>query len=99
MAPAQQNAAAPQPTINPPAPNQRLCSISGNVTDVATNQGLSKAYLRLSGKGGSYAAITDDRARFAFEAVEPGTYLLEAEHQDISMVNSAIRMAERWRSS
>jgi hypothetical protein len=81
MAPVQPNAAAPQSTISPPAPNQRLCSISGSVTDVATNQGLSKAYLRLTGKGGSYAAVTDDRARFAFEAVEPGTYLLEAEHQ------------------
>ena len=81
MAPAQQNAAAPQSTLSPSTPNQRLCSISGSVTDVATNQGLSKAYLRLTGKGGSYAAVTDDRAKFAFEAVEPGTYLLEAEHQ------------------
>jgi hypothetical protein len=80
LASAQENAAA-QSAISPLTPNQRLCSISGSVTDAATNQGLIKAYLRLTGKSGSYAAVTDDHAKFVFEAVEPGTYLLEAEHQ------------------
>jgi hypothetical protein len=63
------------------APNQRLCSIRGKVSDVTTNEGLRKVYLRLIGKSGSYTAVTDDRAKFVFEAVEPGRYVLEAEHQ------------------
>jgi hypothetical protein len=76
---AQEHAAAQSAMT--PAPNQRLGSIRGNVTDVTTNEGLRKVYLRLTGKSGSYTAVTDDRAKFVFEAVEPGRYVLEAEHQ------------------
>ena len=81
MAAAQENTSAPQSALKRSTPNQPLGSISGSVTDVATNQGLPKAYLRLSGKSGSYATVTDERAKFVFEALEPGTYVLEGEHQ------------------
>jgi len=62
-------------------PDQRLCAIKGIVTDAITGQGLRKAFVRLVGKGNSYPGVTDDQGRFALETIEPGTYLLEAEHQ------------------
>jgi Carboxypeptidase regulatory-like domain len=63
--------------------SQRLCSIKGSVTDAVTDTGLRKAFVRLraSATGLTYPAVTDDAGSFVIEHVEPGSYVLEAEHQ------------------
>ena len=63
--------------------NQRLCSIQGVVTDAATDNRLRKAFVRLraSPTGITYPAVTDDTGDFVIKSVEPGSYILEAEHQ------------------
>jgi hypothetical protein len=56
-------------------------SVSGRVIDSETKSGLRKAYLRLSSHPNTYTAVSDESGKFSFDAVEPGTYTLEAEHQ------------------
>lgn len=59
------------------APDPQLCTIKGMVTDALTKQGLRKAYLRLN----NYPAVTDDRGAFTIDNINPGMYVLTAEHQ------------------
>lgn len=60
---------------------KQVCLIRGTVVDAISDEGLRKAYLRLTGKGGTYAAVTDDHGKFSIENIEPGTYVLTAERQ------------------
>ncbi|HEY1755676.1 MAG TPA: carboxypeptidase-like regulatory domain-containing protein [Bryobacteraceae bacterium] len=56
-------------------------SIRGSVTNVATGEGLRKAYLRLAsiGKGSQYPVVTNDQGVFAIANIAPGDYRLDAE--------------------
>ena len=61
-------------------------SVKGTVTNAITGERLRKAYVRLAPVTDAAKvrpAVTDDGGRFVFENVQPGNYLLEAEHQGL----------------
>jgi hypothetical protein len=58
-------------------------SIRGTVTNGVTGSRLRKAYVRLtlvSDSANVRPTVTDEDGRFVFDNVQPGSYLLDAEH-------------------
>ena len=65
--------------------DDRLCSVKGLVTDAATDEPLSKAFVRVvassSENTANYPAVTDEGGRFNIQGIKPGHYFLEGEKQ------------------
>jgi hypothetical protein len=61
----------------PPADQTGKGSIEGNVLDAATHEPIKKASVMLNGRT-SLTAITDATGHFAFRALPPGRYMIQA---------------------
>jgi hypothetical protein len=87
LAPAQQ---PPQPAADP-----ATASIEGRVLDAATGEPIRKAEVELNGvaaQGGEQTYLTagtDTSGRFAFRALPPGTYWLDARHPGYAVATEA----------
>jgi len=86
-------ALAQQPTQ--PAADPATASIEGRVLDAATGEPIRKAEVELNGvaaQGGEQTYLTagtDTSGRFAFRALPPGTYWLDARHPGYAVATEA----------
>src|SRR5271170_5512799 len=77
-------AQAPPAAPAPKTADQGLCSVTGQVVRLGTNQPLKKAFIHVRGEGepgraSGYGAETDDSGHFAIRKMPPGRYSMYVE--------------------